>query len=147
MFKHILVPTDGSPASQKAALTGVALAKSLGARVTGFFAAPPATPIVYRNHLPVGLAQPAEHAAMIERTAAKYLDTIARAAKKAGVRFEGAHATNDFPADAILDVAKKKKCDCVVMATHGEGGLRGMFVGSVTQKVLNQSKIPVLVLR
>lgn len=147
MFKHILIPTDGSSASQKAALKGVELAKSVGAKVIGFYAAPPATPIVYRNNLPVGFAQPNENKAMIERTAAKHLDFIARAAKKAGVQFEGQHATNDYPADAILSVAKKKKCDCIVMATHGEGGLRGMFIGSVTQKVLNQSKVPVLVLR
>ena len=146
MFKHILIPTDGSALSQKAALKGVELAKSVGAKVTAFFAAPPATPIVYRNNLPVGFAQPNEHKAMIERTAAKHLDLIARAAKKAGVQYEGMHATNDYPADAILDAAKKKKCDCIVMATHGEGGLRGLFIGSVTQKVLSQSKIPVLVL-
>jgi nucleotide-binding universal stress UspA family protein len=147
MFKNILIPTDGSSLSQKAAVQGVALAKSLGAKVTGFFAAPPATPIVYRNNLPVGLAQPGEHKEMIERTAAKYLDFIARAAKKAGVPYEGLHTTNDYPADAILDIAKKKKCDAIVMGTHGEGGLRGMFIGSVTQKVLSQSKIPVLVFR
>jgi nucleotide-binding universal stress UspA family protein len=147
MFKNILIPTDGSPLSQKAASQGIALAKSLGAKVTGFFAAPPATPIVYRNYLPVGYATPKEHERMIERATAKHLDFIARAARKAGVSFEGVHATNDYPADAILDIAKKKKCDCIVMATHGEGGLRGVFIGSVTQKVLNQSKIPVLVLR
>jgi nucleotide-binding universal stress UspA family protein len=147
MFKNILIPTDGSELSRKAALQGVALAKALGAKVTGFFAAPPATPIVYRNSLPVGYTTPTEHEQIIEKTTAKHLDFIARAAKKAGVSFEGAHATNDYAADAILDVAKKKRCDCIVMATHGEGGLRGMFLGSVTQKVLNQSKIPVLVLR
>jgi nucleotide-binding universal stress UspA family protein len=147
MFKNILIPTDGSERSQKAALQGVALAKSLGAKVTGFFAAPPATPIVYRNSLPVGYTTPREHEQIIERTTAKYLDFIARAAKKAGVKFEGVHVTNDYAADAILDVAKKKRCDCIVMATQGEGGLRGMFIGSVTQKVLNQSKIPVLILR
>ena len=147
MFKNVLVPTDGSALSLKAAAQGVALAKSLGAKVTGFFAAPPATPIVYRNNLPVGLAQPAEHEQIIRRTAAKHLAAIERLAGKAGVPFEGVHATNDYPADAILDVAKKKKCDVIVMATQGEGGLRGMFIGSVTQKVLNQSKIPVLVLR
>lgn len=84
---------------------------------------------------------------MIEQAAAKYLDAIARMAKKAGVPFEGLHTTNGYPADAILDIAQRKKCDVIVMATHGEGGLRGMFIGSVTQKVLNQSKIPVLVLR
>jgi len=147
MFKNILIPTDGSPLSQKAATQGVVLAKSIGASVTGFFAAPPATPIVYRNHLPSGYVTPREHERIIERTAAKYLDFIARAAKKAGVRFDGVHATNDYAADAILDIAKKKKCDCIVMATHGEGGLRGLVIGSVTQKVLNRSKIPVLVLR
>ena len=147
MYKHILIPTDGSPLSQKAALHGIALAKSVGAKVTAFFAAPPATPVVYRNHLPVGFAQPGEHAQMIEKAASRYLDLIGRAAEKAGVRFEGLHVTNDYPADAILVMAKKKRCDIIVMATHGEGGLRGVFIGSVTQKVLNQSRIPVLVLR
>ena len=147
MFKNILIPTDGSPLSQKAVVKGVELAKSLGAKVTGFFAAPPATPVIYRDNLPVGFAQPGEHAQMIKRTAARRLEFIERAAKKAGVHFEGVHVTSDYPADAILDVAKKKKCDAIVMATQGEGGLRGLFIGSVTQKVLNQSKLPVLVLR
>ena len=147
MFKNILIPTDGSPLSQKAVVKGVALAKSLGAKVTGFFAAPPATPVIYRNNLPVGFAQPGEHAEIIKRTVAKRLEFIERAAKKAGVPFEGVHLTSDYPADAILSVAKKKKCDAIVMATQGEGGLRGVFIGSVAQKVLNQSKIPVLVIR
>ncbi len=145
MFKNILLPTDGSALSQKAATQGVALAKALGAKVTAFFAAPPATPVVYRNSLPVGLAQPGEHAAMIKRTAAKYLDFIERAAKKAGVKCESIHATSDYPEDDILKTAAKKKCDLIVMGTHGQGGLRGVFVGSVTQKVLGKSKIPVMV--
>ena len=147
MFKNILIPTDGSPPSQRAVVRAVALAKSVGAKVTGFFAAPPATPIVYRNNLPVGYATPEEHAQMIEKTTAKHLDFIERAAKKSGVPYAAVHITSDYPAEAILDVAQKKKCDVIVMATHGQGGLRGVFIGSVTQKVLNQSKIPVLVLR
>jgi len=147
MFKHVLIPTDGSPLSQKAAIRGVAFAKTIGAKVTALFAAPPATPVIYRNHFPVGLAQPAEHARMIKRTAEKHLEFIERAAKKARVRFEGVHVTSDFPDEAILGTASKRKCDVIVMATHGQGGLRRMFIGSVTQKVLNQSKIPVLVLR
>jgi nucleotide-binding universal stress UspA family protein len=147
MFKNVLIPTDGSALSLKAATQGVQLAKALGAKVTAFFAAPPATPVVYRNSLPAGFAQPAEHKEIIERTAARHLDAVGRLAKKARVRFEAVHATNDYPADAILDVAKKKKCDVIVMATQGQGGLRGALIGSVTQKVLNQSKIPVMVLR
>ena len=147
MFKNILIPTDGSPLSQKAAVRSVALAKSVGAKVTAFFAAPPATPVIYRNSLPVGFAQPAEHEQMLKKTASKYLGFVENAAKKAGVRFEGAYVTNDYPADAILDIAKKKRCDLIAMATHGQSGLRGMLIGSVTQKVLNQSKVPVLVFR
>ena len=147
MFKNILIPTDGSELSQKAAAAGVALAKAVGARVTGFFAAPPATPIVYRHHMPVGLMQPTEHAQLIERTAAEYLDYVARTAAAAGVPYQGLHATNDYPADAILDIANKEQCDAIVMGTHGEGGLRGVFVGSVAQKVINQAKIPVMIVR
>ena len=132
MFKNILIPTDGSPLSQKAVVRGVVLAKALGAKVTGFFAAPPATPVVYRDHLPVGFAQPGEHAQIIERMAAKYLAYIERAAKKARVRYEGVHVTSDFADEAILSIAKKKGCDAIVMASAGQGGLRGVFVGSVS---------------
>ena len=121
------------------------LARSLGARVTGLFAAPPATPLIYRDILPVGYATPAEHARMIADSAARYLGIIERAATKAGVRFEGLHVTSDFPADVILATARKRKCDLIVMATHGHGGLKGMVLGSQTQQVLTQSKIPVLV--
>jgi nucleotide-binding universal stress UspA family protein len=145
MFKNILIPTDGSALSQQAASQGVALAKALGAKVTAFFAAPPATPVVYRDNLPVGLAQPGEHAKLIERTAAKHLDFIERAAKKAGVKCESLHATSDYPEDEILKIAAKKKCDLIVMGTHGQGGLRGVFIGSVTQKVLGKANIPVMV--
>ena len=147
MFKHILIPTDGSKLSQKAAAQGVALAKALGAKVTAFFAAPPATPILYRDNLPAGYATPAENEQIIEETAAKYLGFVERAARKAGVACEAVHVTSDYPNEAILKIAARRKCDLIVMATHGQGGLRGVFIGSVTQKVLNQSKIPVLVLR
>lgn len=147
MFKNIMIPTDGSPLSQKAVVQGVALAKSVGAKVTAFFAAPPATPIVYRDHLPVGYATPGEHEEMIRKTAAKYLGFVERAAKKAGISCESVHVTSDYPEEGIVKVAQKKKCDLIVMATHGQGGLRGMFIGSVTQKVLNQAKIPVMVFR
>lgn len=144
MFKNVLVPTDGSPLSQRTAIRGVKLAKAVGAKVTAFYAAPAATPVVFRKGLPVGLSQPAESAARIEREAARHLGAIEAAAKKARVRFEGLHATDDYPAEAILKAAKKKKCDVIVMATHGE---RGLFTSSVTQRVLEESKLPVLVFR
>ena len=76
MYKHILIPTDGSELSRTAALQGVKLAQSLGAKVTAFFAAPPATPLVYEGFLPVGYTTTEQHAEMIERTAGKYLGVI-----------------------------------------------------------------------
>jgi nucleotide-binding universal stress UspA family protein len=147
MFKNILLPTDGSPLAQKAVTLGVNLARLSGAKVTGFVAAPPATPIVYRNHLPVGFAQPAEQEQMIAKMTAEYLGLIEQAAKQAGVPFEGAHKIDDYPADAILEIAQKKGCDLIVMATQGSGGMRGVLVGSVAQKVLNQAKVPVMTIR
>ena len=147
MFKHILIPTDGSPLSRRAIRQGIRLARSLGAQVTGLFAAPPATPVVYRHHLPVGYATPRQHARAIERSAARYLDVIRRAAKKAGVRCECIQVTSDFPAEAILAAAKRRKCDLVVMASHGRRGPARLLLGSETQKVLAHSKISVLVTR
>ena len=147
MFKNILLPTDGSDFSQKAVSKGIALAKSVGAKVTGFFAAPPATPIVYRNYLPVGYAQPEEHQRLIEEATAKALGFIESAAKDAGVPYAGVHATSDFPEDEIIKVAERNGCDLIVMATHGQGGLRGVLIGSVAQKVLNKSTIPVMIVR
>lgn len=147
VFKNILVPTDGSEFSQKAVLRGVALAKALGAKVTAFFAAPPATPIVYRNHFPVGYTQPQEHQRIIDDAIAKALGFVERAAKEAGVAYEGTHATSDFPDDEIIKAAARHGCDLIVMATHGQSGLRGVLIGSVAQKVLNNSSVPVLIVR
>ena len=147
MYKHILIPTDGSDLSRAAALQGVKLAKSLGARVTAFFAAPPATPVIYDGFLPTGYGTTTEHAAMIEKTAAKYLGVIEKACAAAGVPCQSVHETNEYPADAIVALARKRKCDLIFMASHGRRGLTGAILGSQAQKVLTQSKIPVLVYR
>jgi nucleotide-binding universal stress UspA family protein len=147
MYKHILIPTDGSALSRKAIANAVKLAKSVGAKVTGFFASPPATPLVYKDFLPVNYMTPGEHARIIEKNAAKYLSVIEQAAKRAGVRCKCIHVTSDFPADAILAVAKKQKCDLIFMASHGRRGIAGVLLGSETQKVLVDSKIPVLISR
>ena len=147
MFKHILIATDGSDLSRAAALQGVKLAKSLGARVTAFFAAPPATPVIYNGLMPKGYTTVPEHAVIIEKTAAKYLGVIEKACAAAGVRCDSVHETNEYPAEAIVALAKKRRCDLIAMASHGRRGLGGVLLGSQTQKVLTQSKVPVLVYR
>jgi len=147
MYKNILIPTDGSAASRGAVTAAVKLAKSLGARVTGVFAAPPATPILFRNRLPAGYDTPRHNELLIERAAEAHLEVIAKAAKAAGVRCSCLIVKSDFPADTILETAKKAKCDLIVMASHGRRGLRGLLLGSETQRVLAGSSIPVLVHR
>jgi len=147
MFKHILIPTDGSPLSGAAAQAGIRLARALGARVTGLFAAPPATPVIYRDVLPVGYATPREHERMIRKAVEHHLGAIQAAARAAGVRCEVVSVTSDFPADVIVATANKRKCDLVVMASHSRKGLRGVLLGSETQKVLARSAVPVLVYR
>jgi nucleotide-binding universal stress UspA family protein len=147
MVKHVLIATDGSELSQKAAMKGVALAKSLGAKVTAFFAAPPPTPIIYRHNLPVGYAQPEDHQKLIDEATATALAFVEQACTDAGVPYAGLHATSDFPEDEILKTAERQGCDLIVMGTHGYSGLRGALIGSVAQKVLNKATVPVMVVR
>jgi nucleotide-binding universal stress UspA family protein len=148
MYKHILVPTDGSKLAKEAAQAAIELARSLGARVTGFFAAPPATPIVFKGLLPAGYATPGEHEENIRKAAQAYLAAIEKAAKGAGVPCEVLTVTSDYPADAIIAAAKKRRCDLIFMASHGRRGIRReSLLGSETQKVLSESPLPVLVYR
>ena len=147
MYKHILVPTDGSPLSRAAAMAAVKLARAVGARITGLFAAPAATPLAYRGLLPVGLRTPQKNAELIEKAAGRYLEVIESVARAAGVRCESIHVTSDFPADTILKVAAKRKCDLIYMASHGRRGIARVLIGSETQKVLAGAKISVLVHR
>ncbi|HEY9447374.1 MAG TPA: universal stress protein [Burkholderiales bacterium] len=145
MFKNILIPTDGSPLSLKAALNGVKLAQALGAKIVAFYAAPPATPVEYKGVFPVRIMTPEQHKKIIEKAAVKYLGAIEGAAAKAGVPCTLMCVTNDFPAEAILAAAKRRKCDLIYMGAHGKRGLSGMLLGSQTQKVLANAKIPVVV--
>lgn len=147
MYKHILIPTDGSDLAREAARAAVKLAQALGARVTGFYAAPPATPVEFKGLLPIGYDDPVERARAIETVAAQHLAVIEQAAQAANVPCEVAHETNDYPADAIVAAAERHKCDLIFMASHGRAGFRPSMLGSQTQKVLSQSKIPVLVSR
>ncbi len=147
MYKHILVPTDGSPRSKQAIESAVALAKALGARVTGLFAAPPATPILFGGALPAGYATPRENEKLIAKAADAHLAVIEKAARAAGVRCDTVRVKSDYPADAIVAEARKQRCDLIVMASHSRRGLKGLLLGSEAQKVLANAKIPVLIHR
>jgi nucleotide-binding universal stress UspA family protein len=132
----------------EAAQAAVELARSLGARVTTFFAAPPATPILFKGLLPAGYVTPEDHEANIKKAAQAYLGAIEKAAKGAGVPCEMMTVTSDYPADAIIAAAKRRRCDLIFMASHGRRGLRReSLLGSETQKVLSQAPVSVVVYR
>jgi nucleotide-binding universal stress UspA family protein len=147
MFKHILIPTDGSRTAAKAIKAGMQIAKEMGAKVTGFYAQEPLPLHVHGE----GYVLDKELAAEFESRSAEYakrcVDEVADAAKAAGVPFEGVIAKSQSPHKAIVDAAKKHKCDAIFIASHGHKGLTGLVLGSVTQKVLVNSDIPVLVFR
>jgi nucleotide-binding universal stress UspA family protein len=147
MFKHILIPTDGSKLSERAIHAGVEMARVHGAKVTGFFAAPAPTPLIYGDFMPVGYLPPDQHEALIAKASKHHLVVIERAARDVGVEFNGLSVTSEFPADAIVEAARQQHCDLIFMASHGRRGLSGILLGSETHKVLTHTKIPVLVFR
>jgi nucleotide-binding universal stress UspA family protein len=147
MFKHILVPTDGSKLSVKAAKQAVKLAKALGARITGFYASPDYSSIYYGDGYILRTPSAEDQAEFAQKQARKCLSTIEVEAEVEKVVCEVYHVASDSPYEAIIDAAKKKKCDLIFMASHGRRGLSGLVLGSETHKVLIHSKIPVLVCR
>ena len=147
MFKHILVPTDGSKLSIKAAKQAVKLAKALGARITGFYAAPDLGSTYYGDGYILRAPSAKAQSEFTQQQARKFLSMIEVEAEVEKVPCTVFHALSDSPYEAIIDAAKKKKCDLIVMASHGRRGLSGLVLGSETQKVLVHSKVPVLVCR
>jgi nucleotide-binding universal stress UspA family protein len=145
MYKHILIPTDGSPQSRKAIKEGIALAKQLGARVTGFYSPEQYEVLAYGEYFPPNLISRTEWSKRSKQTAEKYLAPIEKAANAAQVSYQSYHQESIAPWQAIVDAAKKKKCDLIFMASHGRTGLPGLVLGSQAAKVLSHSWIPVLI--
>jgi nucleotide-binding universal stress UspA family protein len=148
VYKHILTPTDGSPLAAKGVKAGVKLAKALGARITGVYVIMPYMPAVYGDAAGYYAGpSPQEHKQFSEKAAKKALAAIEAEARSAGVACSTLFVTVSKPWEGILKVARSRKCDVIVMASHGRSGLRGLILGSETQRVLGHSKIPVLVTR
>jgi nucleotide-binding universal stress UspA family protein len=147
MFKHILVPTDGSTLSLRAAKNAVRFAKTHRARITAFYAAPEYHPNIAGDYLPANFVPLAVFEKQIEKTADKYLEQIKKLAAVGGVTCSGLFASNDSPSQAIIAAAKERKCDLIFMASHGRSGMAGLLIGSETNKVLTHCKLPVLVYR
>ena len=149
MYKHILLPTDGSALSDKAVSKAVKIAAALGAKIT-------AVNVMARTPLDLmdeGFLAP-EMPALRKRFdkaqasfAKKILEGVRRSASRAGVACDAVTVSGNLPYDGIIRQARKSRCDLIIMASHGRRGLQRLLLGSETTKVLTHSTIPVLVIR
>ena len=145
MFKHILIPTDGSDLSRKAVRYGVQLAKASGAKVTALTVTDPYLAATMDAVLiPVGEEDYEEQSRLLAERA---MEQVKMAADAAGVPCETIREVHDQPYRAIIDAAHALNCDLIVMASHGRRGISALLLGSETVKVLTHSTIPVLVYR
>jgi len=145
MHRHILIPTDGSELSQNAIDYGMALAKSVNAKVTVLTVSTPFHTFAVEPSMITDT--PEQYGKRMATLAAKYLNVAKEAALAAGVSCETMHVEHDHPYLTIIDTATQKLCDLIVMASHGRRGISAIVLGSETVKVLTHSTIPVLVVR
>jgi len=147
MFKHILVPTDGSQLSSDTVKRAIAFAKETGAKITFFFAKPDYPVAFYGEGALIDPTTPDKFAEMAEQQAKEILAAHEAAAKAEGVVTATVSSVSDIPYEAIIAAAEEAGADLIFMASHGRRGISGLLLGSETQKVLTHSKIPVLVYR
>jgi nucleotide-binding universal stress UspA family protein len=148
MFKHILLPTDGSPLSEKGVKRGIAFAKGIKARVTTIHVVPQFRILADEAMLPS--AAPLRQRLVAEATtrAKRIVDRPAKWAKTAGVRYKGVIVPpGGLIYEKIIATARKENCDLIFMSSHGRRGVASIILGSETAKVLTHSRIPVLVVR
>ena len=147
MYKNLLVATDGSKLSSKAVVHALGLAQAVGARVTAFYAAPDYPMPAYADGVVYEPVSRKEYSKLAAQDADKIRNDVAARAKAAGVECKTTYSIAAAPWEAILDAAKKNKCDAIVMASHGRRGISAILLGSETQKVLTHGKLPVIVVR
>ncbi len=145
MYRHILIPTDGSELAQKAVTQGLALAKVLSAKVTltveasfNVYDVPSSRDLRMSGAFD-------EHFEQAKAHATKILSGVADAVMPAGVTCDTVQVEHNHPYKAIIETAKERGCDLIVMASHGRSGIAAVVLGSVTNKVLTHTNVPVLV--
>ena len=146
MYRNILIATDGSALANKAVVHGLGLAKSVGAKVTAVIVETPFNVMTVPESRSRQMTEAfAQHAEAMKRHAGKVLGAAAEAAKQAGVPCDTVQIEHDHPYEAIIQTANDKDCDAIVMASHGRSGISAVLLGSVTNKVLTHTAIPVVV--
>ena len=147
MYKKILITTDGSTVSNMTACAGVAFAEQMHAEVLALYVAPEYQYPVYIEIIPPTFPSEEEYLATMNKAGADHLRVIQEAAAKRGVACSAITAFSDSAATQIVDAAKQNGCDLIFMGSHGRSGWGQLLLGSVTNKVLSHSTLPVLVHR
>ncbi|WP_026354436.1 universal stress protein [Massilia niastensis] len=141
MYKKILMPTDGSALSERAAAAAIALARGCGADIVALSVAQPCFPILSAATPERGRESELDR---MREAAARHADRVARLARNAGVPCSSVTVASPDPADAIIRAALDLHCDLILIAAHGQRGLTRLIAGSVPQRVLAYSPVPVI---
>ena len=147
MYKHLLVPLDGSKLALRALDAAAELAKATGARITALTVEPSYPTIIAADGYMVEPISSDEWDKSMARHAERIRHGAEKRAAAAGVEIAFVSSVHDQPWEGIIETARKKKCDTIVMASHGRRGIAALVLGSETTKVLTHSRIPVLVCR
>jgi nucleotide-binding universal stress UspA family protein len=145
MFRHILVPTDGSRLSEVAVRKAIEIAKESDAKLTAIHVGTPFHVMTIDRGALTDTRD--EYERYIKEKGREILTAAEKAAEQNGVRCAGRFEVNEQPYEAIINAAEENGCDLILMASHGRRGVKGLLLGSETQKVLTHSSVPVLVYR
>ncbi|HET7804629.1 MAG TPA: universal stress protein [Pseudolabrys sp.] len=145
MYKHILIPTDGSELSKKALQHGAALAKAVGADLTVLTVSAPYQAFVVEPSAVMDSLD--QYREITSSLSGKVLEAARQIVSKEGVTCKVLHVEHEHPYQAIIDTAKNNGCDLIAMASHGRHGVSAILLGSETAKVLIHCTVPVLVYR
>lgn len=147
MYRKILITTDGSAVSRATACAGVAFAGQMQAAVLALYVAPEYQYPVYIEIIPPTYPDEGDYRAAMRRAGANHMQSIQEAAAKRGLACECQTAFSENPALKIVEVAQEQQCDLIFIGSHGRGGWGHLLLGSVTNKVLSHTRLPVLVHR
>ena len=145
MYEHLLIATDGSELARKAVEQGLALAKALNAKATAITVTESWVTVV-SGEMAMGFPID-EYDKSCAANAANILSEVTELAKQTGIACDTIHVKDRFPADGIIETAKTRGCDLIVMASHGRRGLTRLLLGSQANQVVTHSTVPVLICR
>jgi nucleotide-binding universal stress UspA family protein len=147
MFKHILVPVDGSTLSLKSLDVASGFAKESGAKITALSVSPAYPMMITGEGYMLDIQSPDDWKKHTVRHAEHIRHGVEKRATECDVVVDFLIVTSEEPYLGIIEAAREQHCDLIIMSSHGRRGLSALLLGSETTKVLTHCKLPVLVCR